>query len=124
MAKKHAEYIASPRGDTTSTTNTECDNIKEQPSKEEGGFEAWLTLLGSLLVYYSSYGLLNSFGFFQNYYQNDFLKSTSPSTISFIGTLQIALTSSIATISGAICDAHGIRVSYLHISCKYLIQVC
>jgi hypothetical protein len=113
MAEKLSEYLARPSRDTASTTDTDCSHIKEQPQLKEGGTEAWLTLLGSFLVYYSSYGALNSFGFFQDYYQNDFLRSTSPSTISFVGTLQIALMNCLATVSGAICDAHGVRVSPL-----------
>jgi MCP family monocarboxylic acid transporter-like MFS transporter 10 len=42
--------------------------------KREGGGEAWLTVVGSLLVYYSSFGIMNSFGFFQDYYSRETLR--------------------------------------------------
>jgi MCP family monocarboxylic acid transporter-like MFS transporter 10 len=79
----------------------------------EGGQEAWLTVFGSFLVYYCSYGIINSFGFFQTYYQTEFLTSTRSSTISLIGTTQIALMDFLVTISGAIFDAYGFRASKL-----------
>lgn len=91
-----------------STADSETCVIKEE---REGGVAAWLTVVGSILVYYCSMGVLNSFGFFNNYYSNDFLHNTPTSTIAFIGTLQIALMNSLAAVSGALCDFYGIRVS-------------
>ena len=90
-----------------STADSEPCVVKEE---REGGMAAWMTVIGSILVYYSSMGVLNSFGFFNNYYTNEFLKSTPTSTIAFIGTLQIALMNSLAAVSGALCDYYGIRV--------------
>jgi MCP family monocarboxylic acid transporter-like MFS transporter 10 len=78
--------------------------------KREGGGEAWLTVVGSLLVYYSSFGIMNSFGFFQDYYSRDFLKDTPASTIAFCGTLQMFLMNSLAAVSGALCDRCGVTV--------------
>lgn len=89
------------------TADSETSLIKEE---REGGVAAWLTVVGSILVYYCSMGILNSFGFFNNYYSNDFLEMTPTSTIAFIGTLQIALMNSLAAVSGALCDLYGIRV--------------
>ncbi|KAF2476628.1 MFS general substrate transporter [Lindgomyces ingoldianus] len=79
----------------------------------EGGVEGWLTIVGSALVYYSSFGIINSFGFFQSYYKNEFLKGTSPFTIAFIGTLQIALMNLLSPVSGSLCDLHGIKYLYI-----------
>lgn len=84
--------------------------VKGNRRKDEGGREAWLTVLGSFLVYYSSFGIINSFGFFQNYYQTEYLLNASPAQISIIGTLQMALMNVLSTVSGGICDEHGIRV--------------
>ena len=93
---------------TDSTTNTEfCDQEKPR----EGGAEAWLTVAGSFLVYYATFGLVNSFGFFLTYYKLHLLSSMSPSTIAFIGTLQVVLMNSLATISGALCDSYGVKVT-------------
>ncbi|KAJ4383996.1 hypothetical protein N0V86_000840 [Didymella sp. IMI 355093] len=65
-----------------STADSETCVIKEE---REGDVAAWLTVVGSILVYYSSMGILNSFGFFNTYYSNGFLKNTPTSTIAFIG---------------------------------------
>ncbi|KAH6620246.1 major facilitator superfamily domain-containing protein [Boeremia exigua] len=92
-----------------STAESEACVIKEE---REGGVAAWLTVLGSALVYYASMGVLNSFGFFNNYYSHDFLQNTPTSTIAFIGTLQIALMNSLAAVSGALCDHYGVRWLY------------
>ncbi|KAF3034107.1 hypothetical protein E8E11_004465 [Didymella keratinophila] len=93
-----------------STADSEASLIKEE---REGGVAAWLTVVGSILVYYCSMGILNSFGFFNNFYSSDFLEKTTPSTIAFIGTLQIALMNSLAAVSGALCDLYGIRWLYI-----------
>ena len=79
--------------------------------EREGGRAAWLTVTGSVLVYYSSFGIINSFGFFQEYYQQDFLRSIAPSTIAFIGTLQIMLMNVLASVSGTLVDIYGVKVS-------------
>ncbi|KAF1964712.1 MFS general substrate transporter [Bimuria novae-zelandiae CBS 107.79] len=95
--------------DSESDAVTECSYIKH----EEGGREAWLTVVGSFLVYYSSFGIINSFGFFQDFYQREYLTTAPPSTISIIGTLQLALMNFLSAVSGGICDAHGIKYLYL-----------
>jgi MCP family monocarboxylic acid transporter-like MFS transporter 10 len=92
-------------------SNISIDSESRELKRREGGRTAWLTVLGSILVYYSSFGILNSFGFFQNYYANDFLKGSPVSTIAFIGTVQMALMNSLAAVSGAICDRYGVKVS-------------
>lgn len=90
-----------------SSTDFESCELKER----EGGSAAWLTVLGSILVYYASFGVMNSFGFFQSYYSSNFLANTPTSTIAFIGTLQMALMNSMAAVSGALCDQYGVKVS-------------
>ncbi|KAF3045693.1 hypothetical protein E8E12_011267 [Didymella heteroderae] len=57
-----------------STAESETSLIKEE---REGDVAAWLTVVGSVLVYYCSMGILNSFGFFNNYYSSTFLPDTS-----------------------------------------------
>lgn len=100
-------HNSTERRTSDSTVDSETCVIKEE---REGGVAAWLTVVGSVLVYYCSMGVLNSFGFFNNYYSNDFLQNTPTSTIAFIGTLQIALMNSLAAVSGALCDFYGVRV--------------
>jgi MFS transporter, MCT family, solute carrier family 16 (monocarboxylic acid transporters), member 10 len=93
-------------------SDNSIDSESCEIKSNEGGCAAWLTVLGSVLVYYASFGIMNSFGFFQNYYTKDFLKNTPTSTIAFIGTLQMALMNSLAAISGTLCDQYGVKVSF------------
>ena len=97
------------RRDSGSTDDPEtCVTEKEQL---EGGVAAWMTVVGAVLVYFASVGFVSSFGFFNNYYSQEFLKNTPTSTIAFIGTLQIALVNSLAAaVAGSLCDIYGIRV--------------
>lgn len=78
----------------------------------EGGTQAWLAVTGSFLVYFASFGVVNSFGFFQTFYQQEYLKNYSPTAISFIGTLQITLMYLSGSVAGALFDLYGPKVSY------------
>lgn len=71
---------------------------------------AWLTVIGSSLVYFASFGIINSFGFFQKYYQTSYLPSVPASTISFIGTIQITLMNLLAAPAGSLFDCYGLKV--------------
>jgi MCP family monocarboxylic acid transporter-like MFS transporter 10 len=102
------------------TSNISIGTESCELKRREGGRAAWLTVVGSILVYYASFGIMNSFGFFQNYYSNEFLNNTPTSTIAFIGTMQMALMNSLAAVSGALCDWYGVKVSMasLNICCN------
>ena len=39
--------------------------VDEEPEFPEGGLQAWLAVTGSFLVYFASFGVINSFGTFQ-----------------------------------------------------------
>ena len=89
-----------------SDTNSPEVSVKQQ----EGGAAGWLTVFGSCLVYFSAFGIINSFGFFQDLYQDDYLKSVPSSTISFIGTIQITLMNVLAAPAGTLFDCYGLKV--------------
>lgn len=50
-------------------------------------------------------GLLNSFGVFQTYYETDLLKDSSPSAISWIGSIQVFCLMSVGAVIGPLYDA-------------------
>ncbi|KAH8664414.1 major facilitator superfamily domain-containing protein [Xylariales sp. PMI_506] len=70
----------------------------------DGGSTAWLQVLGSFLINFNNWGLANSFGVFQAYFETDLLASHSPSSIVWIGTLQAALILIVGVVSGPIFD--------------------
>ncbi|KAF2088673.1 MFS general substrate transporter [Saccharata proteae CBS 121410] len=74
----------------------------------DGGLAAWTQVLASHLCVFNSFGYINSFGIFQSYYTTTL--SLSPSTISWIGSLQILLVYAGGTISGRALDAGYYRL--------------
>jgi MFS transporter, MCT family, solute carrier family 16 (monocarboxylic acid transporters), member 10 len=56
---------------TEADVQTHADERAKAPFTEnrEGGRQAWFAVAGSFLVFFSSFGVLNSFEFFQNFYR-------------------------------------------------------
>ena len=117
---KPVHTICSLLGTMANFTNRDVfdTSFEEEPEElhnedKEGGVEAWLTVAGSALVYFASFGFINSFGFFQNYYQSHLLSDYAPSKIAFIGTLQITLMYIMGPLAGALFDALGLKVQLI-----------
>ena len=70
----------------------------------DGGWSAWSQVLGAFLVNLNNWGLVNSFGVYQAYYETSNLSFHSPSSISWIGTVQGALLLIVGVISGPLFD--------------------
>ena len=70
----------------------------------DGGRLAWLQVLGSFLINLNNWGLVNSFGVFQAFYEANYLRSSSPSRIAWIGTVQGALLLLVGSVSGPLFD--------------------
>ncbi|KAF2684267.1 MFS general substrate transporter [Lentithecium fluviatile CBS 122367] len=94
--------------------------LVEEIKENEGGLRAWLTVIGSSLVYFASFGIINSFGFFQNYYEEKLLVGVPASTISFVGTSQLTLMNLLAAPAGSLFDCYGLKALYIFsgISCS------
>ncbi|SMQ51434.1 unnamed protein product [Zymoseptoria tritici ST99CH_3D7] len=99
----------SPLSDISTVTH---DGEKDTSAEKEGGLAAILTVIGSGLVYFASFGFMNSYGYFQDYYQTDYLANYSSSTIAFIGTLQISLMYFVGPVVGAAFDRWGLKWLY------------
>lgn len=55
----------------------------------DGGREAWLVVFGGSCALFCTFGLINCVGVFQEYYSNNVLTDYSPSTISWISSVQV-----------------------------------
>ncbi|KAH7125873.1 major facilitator superfamily domain-containing protein [Dactylonectria macrodidyma] len=77
---------------------------------EEGGFLAWLQVAGCFFLYWNTLGLINTFGVFQTFYENDLLADMSSSAISWIGSIQMFLLMSVGIIIGPLYDAGHCRL--------------
>ena len=75
----------------------------------DGGFTAWLQCAGSFALLLNSFGLINSFGVFQTYYERDLLHGTSSSEIAWIGSIQAFLLISLGIVAGPLYDQGYLR---------------
>lgn len=102
----------------------------------DGGRKAWLQVTASFLININTFGLVNSFGIYQQFYSSNFLSEYPDSAIAFIGTLEGSLLLIVGVVSGPIFDRGHFRVTLigatialvfaqmmLSISTKYY-QVC
>ena len=78
------------------------NNIKSVPN---GGFRAWMQVVGVFFIFLNSWGIVNTFGTYQTYYELDLLKTSSPSNISWIGSIQATLLLFVGSLAGPIYDA-------------------
>ncbi|KAF8702195.1 hypothetical protein AX14_014482 [Amanita brunnescens Koide BX004] len=78
------------------------------PKKEvefpEGGLQAWLTVVGAVLVQFCCFGYINSFGVYQDFYVRKYLTNYSPSAIGWIGGVQLFLTFFLGVFAGSAFD--------------------
>ncbi|KAJ7133375.1 major facilitator superfamily domain-containing protein [Mycena epipterygia] len=75
----------------------------------DGGLDAWLTILGVSLVALATFGTVNAYGAFNDYYATTYLSNYSATLISMIGAIQLFMLYIFAGLSGAVFDAYGPR---------------
>lgn len=85
----------------------------------DGGIQAWLQVLGSWVTLVATWGLVNTFGVYQTYYETTLLPSSSSSAISWIGSLQASLLMLVGVVAGPLYDAGYFR--HLLISGLFLV---
>ncbi|TVY83298.1 Aspyridones efflux protein apdF, partial [Lachnellula suecica] len=69
-----------------------------------GGFQAWLQVLGAFFLFFNSWGIINTFGAYQAFYESDLLSHHTSSEISWIGTFQGFLLVVFGVVSGPVFD--------------------
>jgi MFS family permease len=77
----------------------------------EGGTTAWTQVLCTHLTIFTTFGFFTSFGVYQTYYENTL--GIAPSTISWIGSIQVFLLFGIGTFTGRATDAGYFRPVYI-----------
>ncbi|KAL2062256.1 hypothetical protein VTL71DRAFT_6522 [Oculimacula yallundae] len=71
---------------------------------------AYLQVVGAFFLAFNSWGIANTFGAYQNYYENAILKDETPSRISWIGSVQAFLLLLLGgLLAGPIFDAGHLR---------------
>ncbi|KAI9712950.1 MAG: hypothetical protein M1828_001509 [Chrysothrix sp. TS-e1954] len=80
------------------------------PSFPDGGSHAWLQCLGAFSLFFSSWGLVYSFGVFQEFYATHLLASESPSHISWIGSIAAFCLQVFTLFTGPLLDLGYLRL--------------
>ncbi|KAM0420394.1 hypothetical protein ACHAPT_011814 [Fusarium lateritium] len=98
-----------------SRPNTARSECEPQSAREDlssipnGGLLAWLQVAGSFMLYFNTWGIINSFGAYQTYYMSDLLSGSSASSISWIGSVQSFLVMFVSVVAGPLFDAGYFR---------------
>ncbi|KAI9900476.1 hypothetical protein N3K66_004738 [Trichothecium roseum] len=74
----------------------------------DGGRQAWTQVLCMHLVFLNTWGVSNGYGVFQRYYLSRF-PSSSPSAVSWVGSIQVFLVFFVGVLAGRLSDAGHFR---------------
>ncbi|KAJ3557220.1 hypothetical protein NM688_g1589 [Phlebia brevispora] len=125
-----AEVRQSDSERTAQPEEFDLDQLAAEPSPPpDGGFRAWLVVLGAFGLAVASGGYFLAWGTFQAFYQGDFLSKNSASAIAWIGSTQYALTFMPGLISGRLFDLGYTKqtlmiASALMTICNFLVAEC
>lgn len=100
------------------TANEVSVPVQQQEKKQDGGaaynnsenqfdtgFDAWLQVAGSFFLFFNSWGLINTWGAFQTYYEEQILSNESSSDLAWIGSVESFLLMFVGVITGPLFDA-------------------
>ncbi|KAK9466983.1 major facilitator superfamily domain-containing protein [Lipomyces arxii] len=109
--QRHRDSLVRFRSATTyNSYNTFFfEGVGETQYLPDVGYRPWLSVLGGFCAQFCSFGYMNVIGVFQAYYENHQLEDLSPSTISWIGSLQAFILAFGGLFCGRICDMYGPR---------------
>ncbi|KAA1469294.1 MFS general substrate transporter [Dentipellis sp. KUC8613] len=79
----------------------------------DGGWRAWMIVVGAVAANISTFGYVNAWGTFQAYYETTLLADTSPSTIAWIGSIQYALVFFPCIVIGRLFDIGYFKSIYM-----------
>jgi hypothetical protein len=79
----------------------------------DGGLQAWLQVIGGFMLFFNTWGLLNTFGVYQTYYESGALFQSSSSDISWIGSVQAFCLLVVGFVTGPLFDKGYLRVLLL-----------
>ncbi|KAG6826958.1 hypothetical protein H0H92_013771 [Tricholoma furcatifolium] len=82
-------HVSSSVSMSQSTSLDDTTTLSNTNQSQDGGFRAYLSVFGAFMALLSTFGHMNSFGTYQAWYSANELRHLSPSTISWIGSLQL-----------------------------------
>ncbi|KIM43683.1 hypothetical protein M413DRAFT_68867 [Hebeloma cylindrosporum] len=103
--------------------NVQANSENHLQDFPEGGLRAWLTVIGGTMVAFCTFGVVQSFGVYQDYYGRMTLTEHSPSQISLIGSMQVFFVFAIGLPAGRLFDAGYFHHCLLSGSIIYLLSI-
>ncbi|PYI01587.1 monocarboxylate permease-like protein, mch4 [Aspergillus sclerotiicarbonarius CBS 121057] len=76
----------------------------------DGGLMAWLQVAAGFVLFFNTWGMINTFSVFQTYYESGQLFHASSSNISWIGSIQCFLLQLTGLVAGPIYDRGHLRL--------------
>lgn len=104
--------------------------VVKKETRIDGGFVAWLQVVGAFCLFFTSWGIVNSFGVYQTYYESYLLSTNyTASQISWIGSIQAFFLVSIGVITGPVFDKGYLQPmlwlgSFLTVFGLMMISIC
>lgn len=99
-----------------------AESLQQSPRHDipaASGNSSWLKVLGCFFAFMNTWGIASTFDTYQAYYQNYILSSYSPSSISWIGTLQVFLLGFTGIFTSSLYD-HRYTRTPLSVGCFLL----
>jgi hypothetical protein len=88
---------------TKITSHLTTRSLVDPGPPPDGGLKAWTQCAMAWIVLFSTWGYVNAFGAFQTHYTSTL--GVSPSTISWVGSVQVWMLFMVSTFSGRALDA-------------------
>ncbi|KAF2162590.1 hypothetical protein M409DRAFT_69147 [Zasmidium cellare ATCC 36951] len=101
------DEISSP---TTNAVEEKPVSPLVEPQCPDGGLQAWLQVLGSWMMIFNTWGILNTFGDYQTYYESGRIFHASSSDISWIRSIQSFMVFATGALIGPIYDRGHLRL--------------
>ncbi|KAI6162596.1 MFS general substrate transporter [Pisolithus thermaeus] len=87
----------------------------------DGGVKAWSVIVASMLTTFCTFGYVNTWGIFQDYYEQVMLPDQSPSTIAWIGSIQYTFIFVPGLVTGRLFDLGHFKIPYFIASCGLIV---
>ncbi|KAJ7431045.1 major facilitator superfamily domain-containing protein [Mycena galericulata] len=119
------------KGEKVPPESVAVENLAADLEPEEfpdGGLRAWANVFGAFVINFCCYGVVTSFGVFEDYYSANQLKNEPLSSISWIGSLQLSLVLTMGCFSGPLFDAGYLKpmiagAGALYVFCLFMTSI-
>ncbi|KAF9884238.1 hypothetical protein FE257_001970 [Aspergillus nanangensis] len=88
------------KNEASESNKASIDNTESIPN----GGRAWVQVLGTFFIFFNTWGVLNTFGAYQTYYETQELFPASSSNISWVGSIQSSLLLLLGLVTGPLYD--------------------